>query len=93
MKEGYLPMGNIIYSRKQYRIYRECDGYIVHNTSKNFNNGHTHINNYNTAKHILNMARHKSIPHKSIGNYLIDSLIRLSTDKGYIRKLKELKKR
>lgn len=87
-------MGNIVYSRKSYRIYRMYpDGFIVHNMNKTFENGHTHINNYNTAKYILNMAIHKSIPDKSIGKYLIDSLIRLSTDKVYIRKLKELKKR
>lgn len=85
-------MGSIVYSKRQYRIYKECDGYIVHNLHKNFNNGHTHINNYNIAKYILNMAIHRSIPHKRIGNYLIDSLIRLSTDRSYIMKLKDLKR-
>lgn len=87
-------MGNIVYSKGQFRIYRTYpDGYIVHNLSKNFNNGHTHINNYNTAKCILNLAMHKSLPKKHIGNYLLDSLIRLSTDKGYIAKVKGMKRK
>lgn len=39
-----------IYERKEYAIYKVKHGYIVHNTKKNFEEGHTHIHNYNKAK-------------------------------------------
>ncbi len=77
-------MGRTIYTKKQFKIYRIApNGFIVHNTSKVFKVGHTHINNYNTAKYIINLACNKSIPKKRLSNYLLESLIRISTDEKY----------
>ena len=74
-------------------IYSDRNGsYVVHNTRKEFSEGHTHINNYNTAKYIAYLALYKKMPknnHLSI--YLIESLIRISSDKKYINQLELLK--
>lgn len=80
-----------VYKLKYFNMYSNKKGeFIVHNTHKKFKNGHTHLNNYNTAKYIIQLAIHKSIPHtKSI--YLIDSLIRVSNDSGYINNLRKIK--
>lgn len=83
--------GRIVYSKKNMRIYRiNPNAFIVHNENKDFKSGHTHINNYNTAKYILNLVYHSSIPQKKISNYLLESIIRLSTDKYYIEQIKQL---
>ena len=83
-----------IYRNKQYCIYSNNNGaYIVHNKNKEFESGHTHINNYNTAKYIINLSLHKSIPDKNISVYLLDSLIRVSDDNNYIKKIKLIKEK
>ena len=80
-----------VYKLKYFNMYsNKKGGFIVHNTHKEFKNGHTHLNNYNTAKYIIQLAIHKTLPQsKSI--YIIDSLIRISNDKGYINNLRKLK--
>lgn len=83
--------GRIVYAKKNMRIYRiRPNTFIVHNGNKDFKDGHTHINNYNTAKYVLNLAYYSSIPQKKISNYLLESVIRLSTDKCYIKRIKQL---
>ncbi len=77
-----------VYKIKNFDIYSNKNGaFIVYNTNKSFEQGHTHINNYHTAKYIANLAVHHSLPKKNISKYLIQSLIRISSDKNYIKKL------
>ncbi len=59
---------------------------------KEFSQGHTHINNFNTAKFIMDLALHKTLPKRRISNYLLDSLIRISIDIDYINKIESLKR-
>lgn len=84
---------NKILSVKNFNIYSDGkDHFIVHNMRKPFNQGHTHINNFNTAKYIIYLAMYKKKPkgnHLSI--YLIDSIIRLSVDEDYICTMQEFK--
>ena len=80
-----------IYKRREFNLYSAEDGYIIHNSKGEFSQHHTHINNYHTAKYLIDLAIHKSIPCKHISSYLIESLIRISFDKNYIENLKRLK--
>ena len=82
-----------IYRLNYFNIYsNKKGGFIVNHIYKEFQNGHTHINNYNTAKYIIQVALHKSLPNtKSV--YIIDSLIRISNDNTYINELKNLKEK
>lgn len=75
-------------------IYSERNGvYIVHNTKKEFSKGHTHINNYNTAMYIAFLANYEKIPKKRhLSHYLIESIVRLSTNRKYIDQIKKLYK-
>lgn len=76
---------NVIYRRKNYNIYRVGKNqYIVHNTEKSFSSGHTHVNNYHAAKMIIQMSITKTIP-CHLSKYLLESIIRISVDKNYIR--------
>lgn len=78
-----------IYERKEYAIYKVKRGYIVHNTNKQFEDGHTHIYNYNKAKSIIDLAVRKKMPNTP-KKWEIECLLRIITDKDYIKKLKEL---
>lgn len=79
-----------VFRRKQFSIYSDKAGhFVIHNMNKEFNEGHTHINNFNTAKFLINLAIHKSIPRKELNTYLYKSLIRISTDSSYIFKLEK----
>lgn len=88
----------MIYKKKQFKVYAECksDEVIIHNSNKPFDKGHTHIRNFKTAKYLIDLSIHKSIPNHPI-RYFITSLIRLTDDKVYkealIRELHKLKKR
>lgn len=82
-------MMNKIMNMRYFNIYSDNNNhYIVHNTRKKFSDGHTHIDNFKTAKYITYLALYKKLPknhHLSI--YLIDSIIRISTDIEYIDKM------
>lgn len=80
---------NKIYERGKFIILEGVDHYVVINKTKEFQNGHTHITNYNTALWLIKLSEHKSMPH-NISLYLLESLIRINSDKEYVRKLKEL---
>lgn len=76
---------------RYFNIYSNIDGgYIVHNLRKPFDSGHTHINSYKTSKYVAYMALYKKVPKRKISAYLIQSIIRISTDKDYIRTLEEI---
>ena len=78
---------NRVYKKRHYNLYQFGNEYIIHNTRKDFNIGHTHINNYKTAVFLIDLSLHKSIP-RHICNYFLESLCRISDDKKYIQKLK-----
>lgn len=68
----------ICYRRHNYVIYtNHHNGFIIHNTRKPFKNGHTHVNNYKTAKFILDIVDHQTIPNKKVSYYIIQSCIRI----------------
>ena len=72
-------MSRKIFQRKEYSIYRYSDGFVVHNTNKKFENGHTHVNNFYKAKILVIMAIKREIDDK-LSKRDIESLIRLTND-------------
>lgn len=83
-------MGNCIYYRKEFVIIEALEGFVVYNTKKPFKKGHTHLNNFNAAVSAVKLAEHRELP-RNRSKYFIDSLVRISQDKEYIEKLKELR--
>ena len=79
-------MSRKIFQRKEYSIYRAGDGFVVHNTNKKFENGHTHVNNFYKAKILVIMAIKREIDDK-LSKRDIESLIRLTNDNRYRNKL------
>ena len=56
---------------------------------KNFEEGHTHLKNFNAAKNAIDLVISRKIP-KSTNVYYLTSLVRLTNDKNYERKIKDL---
>lgn len=83
-------MGNEVYQKKNFSIVKiDKSGYIIINKNKDFEEGHTHLESFKTAKMIVNLALNKLIPNH-LSQYLLISLIRISEDTEYINKLKTL---
>ncbi len=65
-------------------IYDNC---ILLNKRKKFEEGHTHVVGYGTARWLIRLSRCEKIPRK-ISPYMLESLIRINTNKLYIKRLK-----
>lgn len=80
---------NLVYRKKNFNIYSAGNEFIIHNTKREFSQSHTHINNFKTAKYLVDLAIHKSIPHH-LHHYFLVSLYRLSDDNDYTKKIQDL---
>lgn len=81
--------GKKIFQRKEYSIYRVRDGYIVHNTNKEFKRGHTHVRSFNKAKSIVDLCVRKKLPDTPRA-WEIESLMRITNNNTYRNKLRDL---
>lgn len=87
-----------LYRKRNFVICGKVEGerlkseYLIINTKKPFEHGHSHINDYHLAKHIVDLAIGYRIPNKN-KKFIIESLIRLSSDKSYINRLRKLTNR
>lgn len=77
---------NTVYKKKNFKVYSAGKEFIVHNSKLNFSGHHTHINNFDTCKYIINLCIHKTVP-RHLSDYLLVSIIKLSTDKEYIKSI------
>lgn len=78
-----------IYERKEFIILRVKKGYVVYNTKKEFENGHTHLQSFEMSKTIIDNSIRKKRP-KTNNIYLIESHIRITNDSKYKKVLEEL---
>lgn len=79
-------MSRIIYRKYQFIIFRAGDAYIVYNANKEFKEGHTHLKDIKSAIDAINFVHRSKIP-KRCNDYYLRSLIRISENNTYIRKL------
>ena len=78
-----------IFQRKEYSIYKASDGYIVHNTNKPFEKGHTHVHSFNKAKSIVDLCIRKKLPNTPRA-WEIESLMRITNNNTYYNKLRDM---
>ena len=86
---GSETLGRPLYSNRHYKVYAVSNGFVVLNARKPFKFGHTHIAKFSTAKYITKLAYSRIVP-KHLSRYLIISLIRISDNKEYRDKLREV---
>lgn len=82
-------MGNQIYARNEFAVVCVGRGYIVINRKKRFDEGHTHIRNFSTAKYIADLAAYRRIPNH-LPSYLLVSLKRLAENEEQIIRIESL---
>ena len=80
---------NQIYAKQAFKVYRADGGYVVHNTDKKFEDGHTHLTSFKSAKYLIDLALHRSLPYH-LDTYRLISLMRISIDEEYRAKIMEL---
>ncbi|MCT8978667.1 hypothetical protein N4T77_18925 [Clostridium sp. CX1] len=80
---------NQVYQKKEYVIIKVGNDFIVINKNKEFKNGHTHVKRFDIATLLIHLAINKQLPIKS---KFVDSLVRISVDKKYIKDLEEFQK-
>lgn len=85
---------NKVFENKNFIILGEHNksrpAYILYNKNKEFSAGHTHLNNYNTALWIMKLYSSRKLPHDLRSKYLLQSLIRISDDETYTKKVEQL---
>ena len=79
-KDGFVILK--VYSDKKV-------GYIVYNTKKEWENGHTHLKSFDVGKTIISNVLRNKKP-KTSNMYLLKSHIRISDDEAYIKFIEEL---
>ena len=83
---------NQVYQNSNYIIFKTDCEYIVQNINrKDF--CHSHIKNYKTAKYLIDLCIHRSIPERHLNDYLLESIIRISTDNEYIKQIRQKMRR
>lgn len=78
-----------IFQRKEYAIYKVKDGYIIHNTNKKFEKGHSHVRSFVKSKSLIDLAIRRKLPNTPKA-WEIESLLRISNDMTYKNKLRDL---
>ena len=85
---------NKVFENKHFIILGENSksrpAYILYNKNKEFSAGHTHLNNYNTAVWIMKLYLSRKLPHDLKSLYLLQSLVRISDDDIYTKKVEQL---
>lgn len=81
-------MGRVQYSRHGYIVFKARNGWVAYNTNKRFEEGHTHLQSYHSAKDAINFCIECRVPMKASEYYLI-SLQRLTNNKRYYLALQQ----
>ena len=78
-----------ILQKKGFYIIKAGNSYIVVNSNKEFEKGHTHLRSYKSAVACIDFVLKGKIP-KRCDFYYLTSLIRVSNDDDYIKRIEEL---
>lgn len=79
----------MVYKKDKYIVIAVKNGFIVYNTSKEFNEGHTHLKSFNACKTIIDLSIRNKIP-RSNSFYYLRSLIRITDNNDYKQRIEEL---
>lgn len=77
---------DVLYSKEGFVVYRSNDGVVVHNTSKPFKMGHTHLKSLSYAKQLIDNVLKCKIPDTK-QRYLLTSHMRVADNNSYIEVL------
>lgn len=93
IKEKKYDNAHRVYEKDEFVILKIYSGkkvgYILHNTKKEWEGGHTHLKSFDMAKTIISNVTQRKKP-KTNNVYLMRSHIRVSNDIGYSKYIEEL---
>ena len=80
-----------VYTKKYMYIFKNeyKEEYVVYNSKKQWEDGHTHIHTYKQALYLVNCILNNKIPKKT-NKYFLVSLLRLAKDKKYKEQLQQI---
>jgi hypothetical protein len=78
-----------VYKEDNFVVLRDRKCYIVINEDKEFKEGHSHLKSLWACKKVIHCAKLRTI-NGDMNNYMLTSIIRISDDENYIRKVEEL---
>ncbi len=81
-------MSTVRYRKKEFILFRTVTGWVAYNTRKPFKKGHTHLNNFHSAKDAIRFSIERRVPKNATEYYLI-SLQRLTDDIEYYNRLQD----
>ncbi len=79
---------NQIYKKENFIVIPVSNDYIVINTNKVFKEGHTHVKSIGVARMLIDLCLEKRLPKNP---YFVGNLVRIATDKEYIKQLQVFK--
>lgn len=82
-------MRNPVIFKYEFAIYKVGNGYIIHNRNKDFSKGHSHQKRLNTCISIAKLVHRQQMP-RNHSKWFLESIIRVSNNKEYIEKIKDL---
>ena len=90
-KTSHTENSKVIFRKKNFIILElKKNTYIVLNKKKRFKEGHTHTNNFNYAKSLIDLCVRRKLPRKP-QKRIMESLKRLSNDEKYLKELDKFK--
>lgn len=79
-----------VFNRREFIVFKIGDNFLLVNTNKPFNSGHTHLKSFNSCISIIKLIEKKQLP-KSKSRYFMESILRVCDDKIYCEKIRLLK--
>lgn len=79
----------VILYRHEFIVMKSHDTFIVYNTKKSFENGHSHFHNFNAVISAIKLTERKEIP-RNKSKWFLNSILRINKDKDYEMKIKDL---
>lgn len=84
-----MKPSELILKRHEFIIIRTNKDYVIYNTKKIFNQGHTHASSFNVAISLIKLVERKQIP-KNKSKWFLDSILRINKDAEYAERIKDL---
>lgn len=81
-------MSKLLFKKQKFIVLKARGGFIVYNSAKLWENGHTHVQTLKICRTIIDLALSEKIP-RSNDIWLLESILRITStsQKSYKRKL------
>ena len=79
-----------IFTRREFVVFKIDDYFLLVNTNKPFDFGHTHLRSFNACISIIKLIEKKQLPN-SKSRHFMESILRVCDDKVYSEKIKQLR--